>query len=95
MEINNLIIEYLETRYNKVINIKRQNYDMAANFRDLERELSIKIFRIIKGDCNDLNYKQSEDEISNYCLKEFNCSIYDYNCIKAIKRHIKLKDLGI
>jgi hypothetical protein len=96
MQVENLIIEYLNLGFQKVKYIKVQNYQMAAEARDKEREKSKEIWRILNPDGEFIDWNTCDKIIDDYCLQAYNCSTYDYAlCVKSIERAKKLKDLGI
>lgn len=96
MEIDNLILEYLDLRLEKVKAIKRHNYETAANIRDKEREKSKELFNILNPDSKFVDWNTCDKVIDDYCLQVYNCSTYNYElCVKSIERVRKLNDLGI
>lgn len=96
MVSDELILEYLNLRLEKVKAIKKQKYDLAAQFRDKERIASKNLFKILNPDVEFVDYNTCDRLIDDYCLQVYNCSTYNYAlCVKTIERIKKLKDLGI
>ena len=96
MQIDDLIVDYLNIRLEKVKLIRKQNFQMAADFRDKEREKSKEIFNILNPGGEFVDWNTCDKIINDYCLQVYNCSTYDYSlCIKSIERVKKLNDLGI
>lgn len=95
MGVDNLIIEYLKAKKNKQDAIHIQQYETAANSRDEERQLSVKIFNILHPNDNYNSYNNCDKIIDEYCLKKYNVSIYSKVCLRSIIRYKKLNDLGI
>lgn len=95
MGVDSLIIEYLKAREIKQNAIHIQQYETAANSRDNERQLSVKIFNILCPDDNYKSYNNCDKIIDDYCLENYNVSIYDKVCLRSIIRYKKLNDLGI
>ena len=96
MQVENLIIEYLNLRLEKVKFIKRQNYQFAAEARDKERQKSKEICSILNPGGEFVDWNTCDKIIDDYCRQVYNCSTYDYSlCIKSIERLKKLNDLGI
>ena len=85
MQIDNLIIDYLNLRLEKVKFI-----------RDKEREKSKEICSILNPNGEFVDYNTYDKIIDDYCKQVYNCSTYNYSlCIKSIERVKKLNDLGI
>jgi len=96
MQVEVLIIEYLNIKLEKVKFIKNQNFQFAAEVRDKERVKSKEICDIINPGGEFVNYNTYDKIIDDYCKQVYNCSTYDYStCVKAIMRAKKLNDLGI
>jgi hypothetical protein len=95
MGVDSLIIEYLKAKKNKQDAIHIQKYEVAANSRDEERQLSVKIFNILYPDDNYKSYNNCDKAIDDYCLEKYNVSIYSKVCLRSIIRYKKLNDLGI
>lgn len=95
MEVDNLIIEYLKAKETKQKAIYGQKYELAANTRDIERQLSVKIFNILYPDDNYLSFDNCDKVINRYCLEKYNVSIHSDICLRSIIRFKKLNDLGI
>lgn len=95
MEVDKLIIEYLDFRKSKKEAIHFQKYEKAASYRDKERDLSVQIFNILKNFDKFNSYNDCDKIIDEYCLEKYNTSIYDTNCLKSIIRVSKLNSLGI
>lgn len=94
MKIDELIIEYLNLRLEKIKSAKNSNFTLAAELRDKERELSKKIFYILRPDDVFLNYFHTHDLIDEFCVKNYNCSNFESsNCIKSIIRKVKLEGI--
>jgi hypothetical protein len=93
---DDLILEYLNLRLEKVKAIKKQSYQFAAEFRDKERQKSKEIWRILNPDGEFVDWITCDKIIDDYCLQVYNCSTYDYAlCVKSIERIKKLRQLGI
>lgn len=106
MIIDDLLISYLEAKSEKFKCVKSAQYDEAAKYREDERNLSERIFRLLNPDdllplnlqfeVVTIGQNRFEDFIREYCQKEFNCDISDSDiCLKNINRQKKLKDIGI
>lgn len=96
MQIEDLIIEYLNLRLEKVKFIRTQNYQFAAEIRDIERQKSKEICSILNPEGEFVDWNTCDKIIDDYCNQVYNCSTYDYSlCIKSIQRVRKLNDLGI
>ena len=96
MGVDSLIIEYLNAKKNKQDAIHMQKYEAAANSRDDERQLSVKIFNILHPNSSYDSYNNCDKVIDEYCLEKYNVSIHSNNiCLKSIIRSQKLNDLGI
>jgi hypothetical protein len=95
MEVNNLIIEYLKVKKIKQNAIYSQKYELAANSRDDERQLSVKIFNILYPNDSDDSYNNCDKVIDEYCLEKYNVSIHSDICLRSVIRYKKLNDLGI
>lgn len=96
MQFDDLIISYCEYRIAKVKAIRTQKYAIAAEFRDEERKLSKEILFHINPSYETIKHNECEKIIDEWCIKEYNCGIYDpINCIKSINRIKKIKDLGL
>ena len=96
MQYDDLILQYLNLRLEKVKAIKKQKYDLAAQFRDSEREKSKEIWKILNPDGEFVDWNTCDKVIDDYCLQVYNCSTYDYAlCVKSIERVKKLRELGI
>jgi hypothetical protein len=95
MGVDNLIIEYLKAKKNKQDAIYSQKYELAANSRDKERQLSVKIFNILYPNDSYDSYNNCDKVIDEYCLEKYNVSIHSNICLKSIIRYQKLNDLGI
>ena len=95
MEVDNLIIEYLKVKEIKQNAIHMQKYELAANSRDDERQLSVKIFKILHPNSSYDSYNNCDKAIDEYCLEKYNVSIHSNICLKSVIRSKKLSDLGI
>jgi hypothetical protein len=95
MEVDNLIIEYLKAKEVKQNAIHSQKYELAANSRDKERQLSVKVFNALYPNDNYDSYNNCDKVIDEYCLEKYNVSIHSNIRLKSIIRHQKLNDLGI
>ena len=95
MEVDNLIIEYLKAKEIKQDAIQMQKYELAANSRDDERQLSVKIFNILHPSSSYDSYNNCDKVIDEYCLEKYNVSIHSNICLKSVIRSKKLNDLGI
>lgn len=96
MNIDDLILEFLNLRIEKIKAIRKQQFDDAANIRDKERKLSKVISETINPDIFSDDHTICEVQIEQYCLKIFNCSSYDTQlCVKSIERTKKLKSIGL
>ena len=95
MEVDNLIIEYLKAKKTKQDAIYKQQYEVAANSRDDERQLSVKIFNILYSNTSHDSYNNCDKAIDEYCLEKYNVSIHSNICLRSIIRYQKLNDLGI
>ncbi len=96
MQVDDLIIDFLNLRSEKVKFIKIQNYEFAAQARDKERQKSKEICELLIPDSEFVNWNTCDKIIDDYCVQIYNCSSYNYSkCIKSINRFKKLKDLGI
>ena len=86
----------MNLRLEKVKAIKRQSYQIAAEFRDKEREKSKEVWRVLNPDGEFVDWSTCDKIIDDYCLQVYNCSTYDYTlCVKSIERVKKLRELGI
>ena len=95
MEVDNLIIEYLKAKEIKQNAIHMQKYELAANSRDDERQLSVKIFNILHPNSSYDSYNNCDRVIDEYCLEKYNVSIHSNICLKSVIRCKRLNDLGI
>ena len=95
MGVDSLIIKYLKAKEEKQNAIHIQQYETAANSRDEERQLSVKIFNILHPNDNYNSYNNCDKIIDEYCLEKYNVSIYSKVCLRSIIRYKKLNDLGI
>jgi hypothetical protein len=95
MEVDNLIIEYLKAKEIKQNAIYSQNYELAANSRDKERQLSVKVFNALYPNDNYDSYNNCDKVIDEYCLEKYNVSIHSNICLKSVIRCKRLNDLGI
>ena len=102
MIIDDLLIRYLEAKSEKLKCVKSARYDEAAKYREDERNLSERIFRLLNPDdllplgLVTIGQNRFEDFIREYFQKEFNCDIDNSDiCLKNINRQKKLKDIGI
>ena len=95
MEVDSLIIEYLKAKKTKQDAIQMQKYELAANSRDDERQLSVKIFNILHSNTSHDSYNNCDKAIDEYCLEKYNVSIHSNICLRSIIRYQKLNDLGI
>jgi len=95
MEVDNLIIEYLKAREVKKSAIYSQKYELAANSRDQERQLSVKVFNALYPNDSYNSYDNCDKIIDEYCLEKYNVSIHSNVCLKSVIRIKKLNDLGI
>jgi len=96
MDLDNLIIEYLNLRLEKVRSVKRQSWQVAAEIRDKERLKSKEIWQILAPGGEFVDWNTCDKIIDDYCLQVYNCSTYDYSlCVKSIERVKKLRELGI
>jgi len=104
--IDDLLIRYLEAKSEKNKCVKSARYDEAVKYRDDEKNLSERIFRLLNPDdllplnlqleVATIGQNRFEDFIREYCKSEFNCDISDSDlCLKNINRQKKLKDIGI
>ena len=96
MEVDSLIIEYLKVKKIKQDAIYKQQYEAAANSRDDERQLSVKIFNILRPSSSYDSYNNCDKAIDEYCSEKYNVSIINSDiCLRSIIRYQKLNDLGI
>lgn len=96
MEIDNLLESYLKVRKEKKEAINYQKYDEAANYRDSERQHSVKLYELLSGDKVEVfDYKKFDKLIDDYCISNYEVSIYDTHSLTQIIRQKRLKDLGI
>jgi hypothetical protein len=95
MEVDSLIIEYLKVKKIKQNAIYSQKYELAANSRDDERQLSVKVFNALYPNDNYLSYDNCDKVIDEYCLEKYNLSIHSDMCLRSVIRSKKLNDLGI
>ncbi len=94
MQVDELIIDYMNFKLEKVKAIKVQKYDLAAQWRDEERQMSKKIFEIISPNSEFISWNDCDRTIDDYCKQVYNSSINDYSkCISSIKRCRNLKNL--
>lgn len=94
MQVDELIIEFMNYKLAKVKAIKVQKYDLAAKWRDEERQMSKKIFELINPNCEFISWVECDRAINNYCKQVYNSSTYDYSkCISSIKRWRNLNNL--
>ena len=93
---DDLILEYLNLRLDKVKAIRRQSFQLAAEFRDKEREKSKEICKILNPNGEFIDWNTFDKIINDYCQQIYNCSTHDYSlCVKSIERFKKLRELGI
>jgi hypothetical protein len=93
---DNLLIDYLRAREIKQKAIYAQKYELAANTRDEERKLSVKIYESLIGDkVDNFDWVKFEQSVDNYCINEYGFSIKDSCLLKQVIRQKRLKDLGI
>jgi hypothetical protein len=95
MGVDSLIIEYLKVKKIKQNAIYSQKYELAANSRDDERQLSVKIFNILYPNDSYDSYNNCDKVIDEYCLENYNVSIHSDICLRSVIRYKKLNDLGI
>ena len=96
MEVDDLLIDYLKTREIKQKAIYSQKYELAANKRDEERQLSKKIYESLTEDKSEkFSWNKFEEIIDNYCISEYGFSIKDVYSLKQMIRQRNLKHLGI
>jgi|LauGreDrversion4_2_1035121.scaffolds.fasta_scaffold134942_2 hypothetical protein len=94
--VDNLLIDYLRTREIKQKAIYSQKYELAANTRDEERKLSVKLYKSLTGDkVDNFDWVKFEQSVDNYCINEYGFSIKDSYLLKQVIRQKNLKDLGI
>ncbi len=94
--VDNLLIDYLRTREIKQKAIYSQKYELAANKRDEERKLSVKLYESLAGDkVDNFDWVKFEQSVDNYCIKEYGFSIKESCLLKQVIRQKKLKDLGV
>jgi hypothetical protein len=94
--VDNLLIDYLRTREIKQKAIYSQKYELAANTRDEERKLSVKLYESLTGDkVDNFDWVKFEQSVDNYCINEYGFSIKDSYLLKQVIRQKNLKDLGI
>ena len=94
MQVDELIIDYMNFKLEKVKAIKVQKYDLAAHWRDKERLISKQIFELINPNSEFVSWNNCDKIIDDYCYQVFNSSTNDYSkCISSIKRWRNLKNL--
>jgi len=89
-----LILEVFDITLKKLTHIKLQQYEKAANLRDLERDLEVSIYEKLTGGSK---YSSSSyvSVMNEYCMKEYGFGYKEPESLIQLKRHIKLKNLGI
>ncbi len=96
-EIDNLLCDLFEIRNSKHSVIKKQKYEKAAELRDSERQLEVKIYKILYSE-ELYDWEKLSEGISKYCFDTYGFIYdnkdYDSNFRETI-REIKLKQLGI
>ena len=96
MEIDNLLELYLNAKKDKKEAISHQKFEKAAIARDTERKHSVDLYELLSGDkVGAFDYNKFDKLIDDYCMSEYEVSIYDTNSLKQIIRQKRLKDLGI
>ena len=96
MEIDNLLELYLKSKKEKKEAISCQNYEIAANARDSERKHSVDLYELLSGDKVEVfDYNKFDKMIDDYCVSNYEVSIYDTHSITQIIRQKRLNDLGI
>lgn len=94
MNIENLLLTYLDFRISKRLAVKNLQWDIAADCRDKERELSKQIALIINPELQSFDVRLCESLIEYYCINKYNSSIFDADvCKKSILRILKINDL--
>ena len=97
--ITYLLKEYLKYKIEKKYNVRRQQWDKAAFLRDKEKDVSLKLYQLLKNEIQ-YNYIEIDECINNYCILMYDISInkgYDNDIIllKLINRLENLDSLGI
>jgi hypothetical protein len=96
MEVDNLLELYLNAKKDKKEAISHQRYEEAASARDTERKHSVDLYELLSGDkVEAFDYNKFDKLIDDYCMSEYEVSIYDTHSLKQIIRQKRLKDLGI
>lgn len=104
-EKNEKLKEYLTAKIDKNIAIRNQNFEAAANARDVERDLSVHIYNkyINKGEykkLDDMKYGKYiffDNEMAHFFDKEYAIILSNLTplSIKLLNRNKNLDDLGI
>jgi hypothetical protein len=96
MEIDNLLELYLKSKKEKKEAISCQKYEIAANARDSERKHSVDLYELLSGDkVKAFDYNKFDKMIDEYCMSNYEVSIYDTHSLTQIIRQKRLNDLGI
>jgi hypothetical protein len=96
MEIDNLLELYLKSKKEKKEAISCQKYEIAANARDSERRHSVDLYELLSGNkVEAFDYNKFDKMIDEYCMSNYEVSIYDTHSLTQIIRQKRLNDLGI
>jgi hypothetical protein len=96
MEIDNLLESYLKAKKEKKEAISCQKYEIAANARDSERRHSVDLYELLSGNkVEAFDYNKFDKMIDEYCMSNYEVSIYDTHSLTQIIRQKRLNDLGI
>jgi hypothetical protein len=94
-KINNLICELFDIKYEKVIVVKKQQYENAARLRDVERIVESKLYTLIFPN-KDYDWSKLKEWLVTYLKENYNIDYSnDIHNLKETIREIKLKQLGI
>ena len=96
MEIDNLLESYLKAKKEKKEAISHQKYEKATNARDEERQYSVSLYELLSGNkVESFDYNKFDKLIDDYCISNYEVSIYDTSSLTQIIRQKRLNDLGI
>lgn len=98
-QLTNTILEYLEQRSTKNKALRRQHYQLAATYRDSERDILRELYNVLNNiDNNDfLDWNIYEEFIKKWFCSEFGITDLNdkNNNIKLINRKNNLNKLDI
>lgn len=98
MDIDKLILELIETKFQKSLFLREQKYEAAARLKDTEKQLEDKICKQISDDKNP-SIRDRQEIIDNYFREKYDFDYPNYlpnpEDAKALIRELKFKIMGI